>query len=317
MKNRTKTSKVLLSFLFGFFGCIMIGIPAIISSSGNNIDSGNVPASESVSHVNEPEENTKIDDFLEEIPDYSGSPRVEINHNVPFFPETDKTRKDAFEIYSPLDSLGRCGVAYANICKEIQPTEPRGTIGSVRPSGWHTVKYNSIIDGNYLYNRCHLIGYQLAGENGNVQNLITGTRYLNVVGMLPLENEVEDYVSKSGNHVLYRVTPVFEGNNLVASGVLMEAYSVEDNGAGIQFCYYCYNVQPGISIDYATGESAESKDETDTETGVYYIVNATNRKVHKSTCSTLPKDENQIIYNTLEEVREAGYTDSCGNCHPF
>lgn len=191
---------------------------------------------------------------LADIPEYSGSAYCEINGNVPEFTD-DELVTDAFENYSELDSLGRCGVAYANICKEIMPTEERGAIGMVKPSGWHTVKYNDRIDGNYLYNRCHLIGYQLAGENANEKNLITGTRYLNVTGMLPFENEVADYVESTGNHVLYRVTPVFDGDNLVASGVQMEAESVEDKGAGISFNVYVYNVQPGVLIDYATGDS--------------------------------------------------------------
>ena len=191
---------------------------------------------------------------LDEIPDYIGSPYVTINENIPYFSEEEYTL-DAFEKYSDLDELGRCGVAYANICKEIMPTEKRGEIGSIKPSGWHTVKYNDLIDGNYLYNRCHLIGYQLAGENANEKNLITGTRYLNVTGMLPFENQVDDYVEQTNNHVLYRVTPVFEGDNLVASGVEMEAYSVEDDGEGICFNIFAYNVQPGIIIDYSNGES--------------------------------------------------------------
>lgn len=191
---------------------------------------------------------------LADIPAYSGSAYCEINGNVPGFAD-DELVTDAFENYSDLDSLGRCGVAYANICKEIMPTEERGAIGMVKPSGWHTVKYNDRIDGNYLYNRCHLIGYQLAGENANEKNLITGTRYLNVTGMLPFENEVADYVESTGNHVLYRVTPIFDGDNLVASGVQMEAESVEDKGAGVSFNVYVYNVQPGVLIDYATGDS--------------------------------------------------------------
>ncbi|WP_408639982.1 DNA/RNA non-specific endonuclease [Coprococcus eutactus] len=191
---------------------------------------------------------------LADIPAYSGSAYCEINGNVPAF-DDDELVTDAFENYSDLDSLGRCGVAYANICKEIMPTEERGVIGMVKPSGWHTVKYNDRIDGNYLYNRCHLIGYQLAGENANEKNLITGTRYLNVTGMLPFENEVADYVESTGNHVLYRVTPVYDGDNLVASGVQMEAESVEDKGAGVSFNVYVYNVQPGVLIDYATGGS--------------------------------------------------------------
>ena len=187
-----------------------------------------------------------------EIPAYSGKPYAEINGNKPFFNEYSTT---AFENYSDLDKLGRCGVAYANVCKEIMPTEQRGQIGSVKPSGWHTVKYNGVINGNYLYNRCHLIAYQLAGENANPKNLITGTRYLNIDGMVPFENKVADHIKKNGGHVLYRVTPIFTGDNLVADGVLMEGYSVEDKGAGVQFCTFCYNVQPGITIDYATGDS--------------------------------------------------------------
>lgn len=191
---------------------------------------------------------------LDSIPAYDGKAYVAVNDNVPFFTDSELTT-DAFEYYSELDSLGRCGVTYANVCKEIMPTEERGKIGMVKPSGWHTVKYD-IVDGKYLYNRCHLIGYQLSGENANTRNLITGTRYLNVEGMLPFENMVADYVKETGNHVLYRVTPMFEGNNLVANGVLMEAKSVEDNGAGILFNVYCYNVQPGVMIDYATGDSS-------------------------------------------------------------
>ena len=190
---------------------------------------------------------------LSEIPAYSGDAYVVINENVPFF--TDKEITDqSYESYSALDMYGRCGVTIACIGQDIMPTEERGAIGMIKPSGWHTVKYD-IVDGKYLYNRCHLIGYQLSGENANEKNLITGTRYLNVVGMLPFENEVADYVEETGKHVMYRVTPIFEGNNLVASGVEMEALSVEDNGQGVCFHVYVYNVQPGITIDYATGES--------------------------------------------------------------
>lgn len=191
---------------------------------------------------------------LAEIPEFSEAPYVVLNNNIPNFEEKDKTL-EPFENYSELDELGRCGVAFANICKELMPNEPRGEIGSVKPSGWHTVRYDDLVEGKYLYNRCHLIGYQLAGENANEKNLITGTRYLNVKGMLPFENEVAGYVEESGHHVLYRVTPIFEGENMVASGVEMEAYSVEDNGEGVCFHVYVYNNQPGIVIDYATGES--------------------------------------------------------------
>lgn len=196
------------------------------------------------------------DDALssEDIPDFSGTPYVTINNHIPFFSENDYTL-EPFEQYSDLDEFGRCGVAFANICQEIMPTEKRGEIGSIKPSGWHTVRYDDLVEGKYLYNRCHLIGYQLAGENANEKNLITGTRYFNVEGMLPFENEVNDYVKKTNHHVLYRVTPIFEGNNLVAKGVQMEAFSVEDNGEGVCFHVFVYNHQPGIKIDYLTGES--------------------------------------------------------------
>lgn len=190
---------------------------------------------------------------LDAIPAYNGKAYVAVNNNEPFFTDSDMTTT-AFENYSDLDSLGRCGVAYANICRDIMPTEERGKIGMIKPSGWHTVKYDVIKD-RYLYNRCHLIGYQLAGENANPKNLITGTRYLNVEGMLPFENLVADYVNNTGNHVLYRVTPMFSGSNLVANGVLIEAKSVEDNGGGILFNVYCYNVQPGVGINYENGDS--------------------------------------------------------------
>ena len=207
------------------------------------------PAAQSV----QTQPSTEVTISAADIPAYAGDPYVTINDNEPQFLETDLATS-SYEYYSDLDDLGRCGVVYACIGTDLMPTEERGNIGSVKPSGWHTVKYD-IVDGKYLYNRCHLIGYQLSGENANVNNLITGTRYLNVEGMLPFENMVADYVKETGNHVLYRVTPVFEGNNLVASGVQIEAQSVEDQGEGILFNVYCYNVQPGVTIDYATGDS--------------------------------------------------------------
>lgn len=190
---------------------------------------------------------------LREIPDFDGTPYVEINGNVPYFEEADFTT-ESFESYSEPDALGRCGRAFANVGIDLMPQEERGSIGEIKPTGWHTVKYDCV-DGKYLYNRCHLIGYQLTGENANEKNLITGTRYMNVEGMLPFENMVDDFVEATNYHVLYRVTPIYEGNNLVASGVLMEGWSVEDRGRGICFCVYVYNCQPGIEIDYATGES--------------------------------------------------------------
>lgn len=270
----------------------------------------------------------------EEIPPYRGVAYIEINKNIPTFSESDRQMTQAFEFYSDLDELGRCGQAYANICPEIQPTEERGSIGQIRPSGWHTVKYNDLIDGNYLYNRCHLIGYQLAGENANEKNLITGTRYLNVIGMLQFENQVNDYVLLTGNHVLYRVTPIFIENNLVASGVQIEAWSVEDGGEGICFNVYCYNVQPGIEIDYETGESWVSEDAQSTETekeqvdyqnGIdnvdtdveeNYVVNTNTKKFHLSTCSSVNDmaEHNKLIYEgTIQELIDQGYSP-CQRC---
>ena len=190
---------------------------------------------------------------LEEVPEYTGEDYVIIDNNVPSFTEEDYTT-DSFETYSDLDYLDRCGPAYANVSKETMPTEERGQIGMIKPSGWHTVKYD-IVDGKYLYNRCHLIGYQLTGENANEKNLITCTRQMNAETMLEFENKVADYVKETNNHVLYRVTPIFKGDNLLASGVQMEAYSVKDNGKGISFNVYVYNVQDGITIDYKTGDS--------------------------------------------------------------
>lgn len=192
-------------------------------------------------------------DSVQTVPAFSGNPYIAINNNQPEFEESELVT-ESYEFYSELDSLGRCGYAMACIGYELMPTEDRGSIGQVKPSGWQTVKYD-FVDGKYLYNRCHLIGFQLTGENANKRNLITGTRYLNVEGMLPFENMVADYVKETKNHVLYRVTPIFDGDSLVARGVQMEAYSVEDNGEGICFHIYAYNCQPGVTIDYATGDS--------------------------------------------------------------
>lgn len=243
---------------------------------------------------------------------------AEVNDNIPYFTEEDMTT-EAFETYSDLDDLGRCGVAYANICKDIMPKEERGAIGQVRPSGWHTVKYPDYIKDRYLYNRCHLIAYCLAGENANEKNLITGTRYMNVEGMLPFEEKVADYVKRTDNHVLYRVTPIFEGDNLVASGVLMEAKSVEDDGKGIQFCVYCYNIQPGIVINYATGESSVSpeaqplttEESTPAAQDQVWIPTNGGKKYHsKSSCSGM-KNPIQV---SKQEAEEKGYSP-CKKCY--
>ncbi len=211
------------------------------------------PIKEPVAYVtmHAQENNQKL---LVDIPPYYGEAFVTVNRNVPFLDLEDSKFGD-FEYYSELDELGRCGATYANVSKVTMPTEPRGEIGKIKPSGWHTVKYNDLIEDNYLYNRCHLIAFQLTGENDNVQNLITGTRYMNTQGMQGFEDQVANYIKKTDHHVLYRVTPLYEGDNLVASGVLMEAKSVEDNGTKVSFCVFVYNVQPGIIIDYKTGDS--------------------------------------------------------------
>jgi len=186
------------------------------------------------------------------LPPYSGEPYISVCGGDPDFSE-DEITSVSYEYYSELDALGRCGVCIASVGQDIMPTEKRGSIGQVKPTGWHTVKYD-FVDGKYLYNRCHLIGFQLTGENANKRNLITGTRYLNVEGMLPFENMVADYVKETENHVMYRVTPIFVGDELLARGVHIEAESVEDGGDGIMFNVFCYNVQPGVVLDYATGE---------------------------------------------------------------
>ena len=275
---------------------------------------------------------------LNSIPEFSGKSYVAVNGNTPGLSEKDRTAK-YFEKYTPLDSMGRCGVAFACLGRETMSTEDRGAIGSVKPSGWHTVKYDNI-DGKYLYNRCHLIGFQLSGENANTQNLITGTRYMNVEGMLPFENMVADYINETGNHVLYRVTPIFKGTDLVCRGVQIEAYSVEDEGDGILFNVFCYNNQPGISIDYATGASERNnavvettkkeekttrqpttqkpettrKETTQADAGqnseMVWIPNSGKRYHRNSTCSSM-KNPTKV---TRQEAENLGYTP-CGRCY--
>lgn len=256
---------------------------------------------------------------------YEGKPYIVINDNNPDFTDDDMSTT-SFESYGELDGLGRCTTAFANIGRDLMPTEKRGAIGEVKPSGWQTAKYDNV-DGKYLYNRCHLIGYQLTGENANEKNLITGTRYLNVDGMLPFENMVADYIKETDNHVLYRVTPVFEGNNLVANGVHMEAKSVEDNGDGILFNVYCYNAQPGIAIDYATGDSHQddsvvadaSKSTAASDANVQtYVLNTNTKKFHKESCSSAKSMEasNRKTYTgSRQELIDMGY-EACGVCKP-
>lgn len=248
------------------------------------------------------------------IPDYSGAPYTAVNGNVPFFQE-DEITAVSFEEYGELDELNRCTAAWASVGQDLMPTEKRESIGSVKPSGWHTVRYDGLVDGNYLYNRCHLIGFQLTGENANERNLITGTRYLNIEGMLPFENMVADYVKETENHVMYRVTPVFEGEDLVAGGVLMEGLSVEDDGEGICFCVFAYNVQPGVDIDYATGESALSGEAAADDEPVSYIGNANSQVFHRPDCTGLPAETNRVSFASRGDAVAAGYS-ACGRCKP-
>ena len=260
---------------------------------------------------------------LADVPDYSGEPYVVLDGNTPDFPEADFTA-NSFETYGELDDLGRCTAAYANIGVDLMPTEDRGSIDQVKPTGWHTVKYDCV-EGKYLYNRCHLIGFQLTGENANEKNLITGTRYLNVDGMLPFEDLVADYVQETENHVLYRVTPVFEGEELVARGVVMEAMSVEDEGEGVCFDVYVYNVQPGVTIDYATGESAlDGSDPAAASTASSaqeeerYVLNTNSKKFHRPDCSgasSMSEANRQEYTGTRQALIDAGY-EPCGICKP-
>lgn len=292
---------------------------------------------------------------LSEIPEYKRSPYVEINGGTPFF-EEDEITDEAFESYSPLDMIGRCGVAFACIGLEIMPTEDRGDIANITPAGW---EYNGVsnnnsydfVDGGYIYNRCHLIGFQLAGENDNPQNLITGTRYMNIEGMLPFENMVDDYVEESGNHVMYRVTPIYNGIDYIAQGVLMEAYSVEDDGRGVCFCIFAYNVQPGVIIDYYTGanvasgeelpelpddnreeiaggtnndENGKENNDENTENGntdkenADFALNTSSKKFHKPDASCVDRisDKNLEFYKgNREDLLSDGYSP-CGICKP-
>lgn len=311
MRNsRLEILRRITAFLLIFF--IVGSVPGLSGCSSKK--AGNSGAAASVSAQ------TDMASFA-----YDGKPYVVINDNDPDFTDADMTTT-SFERYGELDGLGRCTTAFANIGKDLMPAEKRGPIGEVKPTGWQTAKYDNV-DGKYLYNRCHLIGYQLTGENANEKNLITGTRYLNVDGMLPFENMVADYIKETNNHVLYRVTPVFSGDNLVASGVQMEAKSVEDNGDGILFNVYCFNAQPGIAIDYATGDSHQddsivadaSKSTTAAEANVQtYVLNTNTKKFHKESCNSAKSMEasNKKIYTgSRQEIIDMGY-EACGVCKP-
>lgn len=259
------------------------------------------------------------------IPEYNGEPYAILNNNIPEFDKSESS--SVFETYSDFDSLGRCGVAYANICKQLMPTEERGEIGAVKPSGWNyngksnNHKYD-FVDGKYIYNRCHLIGFQLAGENANEKNLITGTRYMNVDGMLPFENMVADHIKEEGGHVLYRVTPVFVDNELVCRGVQIEAYSVEDSGEDICFNVFCFNVQPGVTINYLTGENYLSSETTTTKASIsvsqQYVINENSKKFHTPDCSAVKKisaDNKLVLIENRDSLISQGYSP-CGICKP-
>lgn len=264
---------------------------------------------------------TSAEAVFSNIPEYNGENYISINNNDPFF-TADELTVSSYEFYSELDKLGRCGYCMACIGIDLMPTEERGQIGSVKPSGWHTVKYD-FIEGKYLYNRCHLIGYQLSGENKNTSNLITGTRYLNNVIMLPFENMIADYVKNTGKHVLYRVTPVFKNKELVARGLLMEAMSVEDAGEALRFNIFCFNIQPGIVIDYLTGDS-HTENETQTIISsteaqtVTYIINKNTKTFHEVSCSSVnemkPQNKKEFC-GSRNEVIASGYKP-CSNCKP-
>ena len=300
-------------------GLIFAIIVAIIVAGGFF---GDTDSSDFLPDLNSSTGNTTLKaDDVSQIPEFSGTAYVAINDNQPYFTEDDYTT-DSYEYYSPLDKLGRCGVVMACIGEDIMPTGERGEIGQVKPTGWVTAKYD-FVDGKYLYNRCHLIGWQLTGENANEQNLITGTRYMNVDGMLPFENMVDDYIEETGNHVLYRVTPIFKDNELVARGVTIEAYSIEDKGEGICFNVYCYNNQPGVEIDYATGKSwlstdastsANDGEKNDTE----YVLNTKSKKIHLPDCSSVDKieeDNKETTDKSKDELIKMGY-EPCGACKP-
>ena len=307
---------VLLRLFIGNFNQPDSDLPVSSAALESSVSPSQQETDESleVSQISEISEHSSVS--LDSLPEYSGQPYVILNDNQPEFTEEDYSTA-SFEWYGDLDSLGRCTLTYANVGTDLMPTEKRGSISHVKPTGWHTTSYDNV-DGKSLYNRCHLIGWQLTGENANKKNLITGTRYLNVEGMLPFENMIADYVKETNNHVLYRVTPIFSQDNLVADGVEMEAWSVEDEGEGICFHIFAYNVQPGIEIDYATGESwlAEEtlKEETDNVTAkedeIEIRGNSSSKIYHCPGQEGYEKMEGSsklVIFHSEEEAIAAGY----------
>lgn len=304
------------------------------STNASTDASTNAPAEDTAQQTQDVQTDAPGDDYSDPITppatykpeftvaDYKDKAYVPVNNNEPFFTKDELTTV-AFEYYSEFDSLGRCGYVFSCVGKETMPTDKRGDI-SYKPTGWEQNTY-SFVDGGALYNRCHLIAWQLTGENNNKQNLLTGTRYMNVQGMIPFEDMVASYVKETGNHVMYRVTPIFDGNNLLADGVLIEGWSVEDEGEGVCFCVFSYNVQPGVQIDYATGKNNEvpgfSEETKDTQIQADFVMNKNNKKVHLSTCGNVKsmKEENRIYFNgSVDELKAAHPTcTAAGCCKPF
>ena len=324
---------------YGFLTGLLLILSVCLTSCGNqgqtdsgkdsNTQSGTKVAAEDHS-AEEKGSDSESYVTVDDVPAYSGEPYVEVNDNQPEFTEEELTTV-SYEEYSELDELGRCQSAEACIGQDLMPTETRESISSVKPTGWKNKSYDTV-DGGYVYNRCHLIGFQLTGENANEENLITGTRYMNVEGMLPFEDEVAAYIKETDNHVMYRVTPVFEGDDLVASGVQMQAESVEDDGVGISFNVYVYNVQPYVVIDYKTGENWEGDEiaepegkwadgteaePSDTKEKMYNL-NKNTTKFHKPECSGAKKikAKNKGEYTgSRQTLIDEGY-EPCGNCNP-
>lgn len=338
MKFPAAAAKRALSLAIAFALALSCTVLSSCADSGQDLGSEKTSATASGTHdpsklegahafgLSAPDAAPDAPITLEDLPAFDGAPSVEVYGNAPRFTD-EQLASASFESYAPLDSLGRCGAACALVGLETMPTEERGSIGQVKPSGWQIAKYD-FVDGKYLYNRCHLIGYQLTGENAEERNLITGTRFMNTEGMLPYENAIADYVDRTGNHVLYRVTPVFQGEELLARGVLMEAQSIEDNGAGIRFCVYCYNAQPRVVIDYATGNNwldSEYADSSEGESGAEapeteqsYVANLNSKRFHYPACPSVAdmKESNAYyFYGTRSELIANGYVP-CGRCNP-
>lgn len=328
--RRAVLTRILATIVIAVFALYITGCQSRSEDAANN-SSGVSPTSDASNNAG------SLAAFsYAEVPPYSGELSVEINGNVPYFSD-EELNLNPLEYYSDLDPLGRCGMAVALVGLETMPNEPRGSIGMIKPTGWQISEYDWI-DGKYLFNRCHLIAYSLAAENDNPLNLITGTRAMNTQGMLPYEERVVTYIDQTGNHVLYRVTPVFEGDNMVASGVLMEAKSIEDGGSGICFCVWCYNIEPGVVIDYTTGDNwaSDSVEEdyssgeaasqevgadnppAQSEQAQTYILNTNTHRFHYPDCpsvSDIKEKNKKVVEASREEILEKGY-EPCGACKP-